>query len=178
MPAQEDIKSKVMNQKRFLEQLGAFIPGFAGYKEKELRRESDKLLRETLARRLKDLNAELEDVYASITESKLTDAYSILNAATALMDKAISKVETADYGYAGFFDEIKIKEDALDAIYEYDKGLFDDVDYLLEKIGALASAAESEDKEDVLKLAKEVKKLLMNFDKKLDKRKSVLLKLE
>ena len=173
MPAQGDVKG----QMRFLEHLETLIPGFSGYKEKELRRESDKLLREALAKRLRDVDAVLDEAYGSVVESKMTEAYPHFNTAVALMDKAISKVEVADYGYAGFFDAVKIREDALDAVYEYDKGLFDDVDALLEKAAALASAAESEDKEEVLKLVKEMKKLLMDFDKKLDKRKSVLLKL-
>jgi len=44
--------SNVQGQMRLSERIAAFIPGFRGYKEKELRRESDKLIRNHLTLKL------------------------------------------------------------------------------------------------------------------------------
>jgi len=35
----------------------------------------------------------------------------------------IDKIRTASQGYAGFFDAVKIKEDELDNLYEFDTGM-------------------------------------------------------
>ena len=40
--------SNVQGQMRLSERIAAFIPGFRGYKEKEIRRESDRLIRNHL----------------------------------------------------------------------------------------------------------------------------------
>jgi hypothetical protein len=47
---------------RLLEQLEMKIPGFKGYKEKELRRQSDRLLREMLLRQYNDQKARIGEV--------------------------------------------------------------------------------------------------------------------
>ena len=39
----------------------------------------------------------------------------------------IDRLRTASYGYAGFFDAIKVKEAQLDALYEFDNALMDEV---------------------------------------------------
>ena len=39
----------------------------------------------------------------------------------------IDRLKTASYGYAGFFDAIKVKEEQLDALYEFDNALMDEV---------------------------------------------------
>ena len=38
------------------------LPGYKGYKQKELRREADKLLRETLAARLRTVKTQLDNL--------------------------------------------------------------------------------------------------------------------
>lgn len=173
----KDIKGRVMGSRRLFEQLESWIPGFSGYKEKELRREADKLLRMKLAEQLKQVDSKIDAAYEDMVDSKMTGSYSTMNAITALMDKIIGKVEMADYGYAGFFSAIKIKEDALDAVYEFDSALFADV----EDMGKIADGLASEitdESEGIPKTVKELKAAVNDFDKKFDKRKDVLLRLE
>jgi len=176
MPAPKDAKGRVMGSKRLLEELESAIPGFAGYKQKELRREADKLLREQLARELKEVDSRIDAVYGDIVDSKLTAHYQTMDAITAMMDVIIGKVETADYGYAGFFSAVKVAEDALDSVYDFDKALFADVTMMGKKADELAEAVA--DESAVGKLAKELRAAVMDFDKKFDRRKDVLLKLE
>ncbi len=93
------------------------------------------------------------------------------------MDKITSKVEIADYGYAGFFSALKIREDALDRMYEFDKALFADVAKMKDAVEALADDV-AEDGGGAAKLVKKLKDAVMDFDKKFDQRKDVVLKLE
>lgn len=162
---------------RALEQLEAMIPGFSGYKAKELRREADKLLRETLAEELEGLGAVIDEVYADITGAKMTAVYGDMNTVAALMDKVIARIESADYGYAGFFDAVKIREEALDEIYAFDKALFAEVDALSAKADELAAAVDAGDAKVTAEKAKALRHAVNEFDGKLGKRNAVMLRL-
>ena len=48
MSEKKDVYSDVKSQMRLSERIAAAIPGFHGYKEKEIRRESDRLVRNHL----------------------------------------------------------------------------------------------------------------------------------
>lgn len=108
---------------RLLEKLELIIPGFRGYKEKEIRREQDKALRMRLVRGLEDLKYDLigmEEEYPDDLE-KVKTAETLLGRIQKLEDQ----IEHADYGYAGFFDLNHIDEEKLDKIYQHDLEMFD-----------------------------------------------------
>jgi len=108
---------------RLLEKLELIIPGFKGYKEKEIRREQDKALRNRLVKALEGLKYDLvgmEDEYPDDLEKVKT-----LDFLIGRVQKLEDLIEHADYGYAGFFDLIHIDEDKLDQIYEHDLKMFD-----------------------------------------------------
>ena len=52
----------------------------------------------------------------------------------------IDRVRTASYGYAGLFDAVKVKEEQLDALYEYDNEMLAFVDEVAADIDLLVSA--------------------------------------
>lgn len=49
-----EVKERVTASRNALERVMGVIPGYHGYKEKEIRREADKLLRIHLARRFEE----------------------------------------------------------------------------------------------------------------------------
>ncbi|HLN89582.1 MAG TPA: hypothetical protein VK253_05905, partial [Candidatus Binatia bacterium] len=52
MTENKDVYAQAKSQMRLSERIAAALPGFRGYKEKELRRESDKLIRNNLTLKL------------------------------------------------------------------------------------------------------------------------------
>ena len=48
----------------------------------------------------------------------------------AKMDRIVEKVNHASYGYTGFFDAVKVKEENLDRMIEFDNQLIDRVNAL------------------------------------------------
>ena len=50
------------------------------------------------------------------------------------MDRITEKVNHASYGYAGFYDIVKIKEDNLDRMITFDNQLLDEVNALTASI--------------------------------------------
>jgi hypothetical protein len=130
---------KVKQSAELLEKLELAIPGYRGYKEKELRREADRLIREHL---LKMLEPAYRDFKSSMLnaagDTALMQTY---NQVQALFDRVIAKLRTASYGYSGFFDAVKVREAELDKLLEYDWNLVSTVERLA-KLAREAAASE------------------------------------
>ena len=121
------ILDKARAGQNFLEQIANAIPGFKGYREKELRRDADKLQREHLASQLEQAKKTLDRISHEITRSGSLDAMNDVESARKKLDKAVARIRYADRGYAGFFDAIKVGEQALERVYQFDLGLLSDV---------------------------------------------------
>jgi len=114
------------------------IPGFKGYIERSDRRQSDKLLRETIANEYEAQYQRISGLQrALISQGGLAYIDDLENASIKLR-QFIDRVRTASYGYAGLFDAIKIKEEELSAIYQYDAAL-------LEKVNSVSAAIDNVD---------------------------------
>lgn len=138
-----------MKETRILEKIELLIPGFRGYKKKEMRRENDKLLRMRICERLEDIKTDFEYMEDGIENiDELESCEEIIQQ----LQKLIDLVEHADYGYAGFFDLVHIEEDELDKIYEHDKNILEKIEQIQQR----------EDSKDTLKnlrvVEREVKK--------------------
>jgi len=130
---------EIKRRAELLEKLELAIPGYRGYKEKELRREADRLIREHLLRLL-------EPAYRDFKSSMINAAgdatlMQLYNQVQALFDRVIAKLRTASYGYSGFFDAVKVREAELDKLLEYDWGLISSVERLA-KTAREAAASE------------------------------------
>jgi len=122
-----DLRQKVTEALGGLEQLVAKVPGYKGYKEKEMRREADKLLREQLARRFEEQRRRIPNLQKQLIKSGQAGLLDDLEEGAMKLQLLIDRLKTASYGYAGFFDAIKVKEAQLDALYEFDNALMDEV---------------------------------------------------
>lgn len=52
----------------------------------------------------------------------------------------IDRIRTASYGYAGLFDAVKVKEEQLDALYDFDSRMLDFVDEVAADADRVTSA--------------------------------------
>jgi hypothetical protein len=133
--------SMPVSEKNFLERIASHIPGIAGYREREARRETDRRLREFLAARLDEGRGALSGLRNRATDAgelKLLDTIGRLDRA---LQKSVSSLRYADYGYSGVFDQVKIGEAELGQIYAYDASLVADVTALSDRLRAAGSAA-------------------------------------
>jgi hypothetical protein len=135
--------SMPVSEKSFLEKIASYVPGIAGYRERESRRETDRRVREFLASRIEDGRASLNAVRNRATDSgelRMLDAVGRLDRT---LQKSASSLRYADYGFSGMFDQVKIREAELDAIYAYDEGLVTEVVALSEALRALAATPDA-----------------------------------
>ena len=131
----EPILDKARAGQNFLEKIMNAIPGFKGYREKELRRDADRLQREHVASELEECKKVLNEASTAATRSGSLDVINDIETARKRLDKVINRIRYADRGYAGFFAAIKVDETALGRVYEFDLAL-------LQGAGAVKSAGE------------------------------------
>ena len=116
----DDILQRVSGQEDFFKKILPKIPGFKGYIDREDRRAADKLLRESIANRFETLWGRISELQKEAVSSGDLKVVGDLESAAIKIRQFIDRIRTAAYGYAGFFDPIKIKTEELDQIYQYD----------------------------------------------------------
>lgn len=135
-----DIRETVESAQGGFENLVRKIPGYKGYKDKELRREADKLLRMEIAGKFDDQRKRVVELQNQLISQAQIDFLDDLERAVMKLQILIDRMKTASYGYAGLFDAVKVKEEQLDALYEFDNQMLDFVDDVAADVDQLASA--------------------------------------
>ena len=157
---------------RLLEKIARMIPGYGGYKDKELRREADKLQRMYLSKRLREEESRIQSLGAEMTRQGALELVGEADRIVRRLERTADRLRFGSYGYAGFFDLVKVREDELDRLYEYDASLLSDVDAVGQKVGELES--DPGDQAGARKQMKELDKLVAAIDKKLSEREDLL----
>ncbi len=116
----DDILGRVTGEHDFFKKILEKIPGFKGYVEREDRRAADKLLRETIADQFEVLWGRISGLQREAISNGNLEIVDDLESAALKLRQFIDRVRTASYGYAGFFDVVKVKTEELDEIYQYD----------------------------------------------------------
>ena len=161
---------KAKGQMGGLESLLSKLPGIKGYREKDIRRDSDKQLRDTLARELSERRTKItalqNDLLAGGGLLWLDDVEKLVSRLQLLIDR----IKTAAYGYAGFFDIQRVKEEELDKLAQFDEALFEDLPRLDTAIESLAKAVEANEgiKEAISAIGAILTRLNEMFSKRLE----------
>jgi hypothetical protein len=155
-----------------VERLLKGLPGIGGYIDKELRRDADKRVREGLARTLEQSKAELLEIQNRLLSGGGLLHMDELDRAIVKLQTLIDRIKTAAYGYAGLFDAVRIKEDALDALHRFDVAMVGEVGQLNEAITALSNAVA--DNNNIAPVISRVTKVVGDLNLLYDKRKDAI----
>jgi hypothetical protein len=169
----EDLRSTVSDARGALEKLAGKIPGYHGYKEKEMRREADKLLRLHLSERFMEQRGKLANIQNHLASEGELEDLGLLERVMLQLQLLIDRLKVAEYGFAGLFDAVRVKEEHLDALYMYDNALTVSVDQLAEKMDKLAIAAMAG--EEIRSVANDALLLLQELNTTLDRRKDAIV---
>ena len=175
MGEKKDVYTQAKGEMRLSERILAAIPGFHGYKEKELRRESDKLIRNHLYRKLRGMKNDLRTVAQKLADRRWLDVLQDIDRLVAKVERVSQKVNHASYGYAGFFDVVKVKEDNLDRMIEFDNNLIGDVDSLTADVDAFRAEVTNGEAKNAKERIQSIVDKLDSFEETLDKRQEVIL---
>jgi hypothetical protein len=134
-----DILGRVMDEQDIFKKLLGKIPGFKGYVDRTNRRAADKLLRDTIAERFDALGQRVSSLQRDLISEGGLAYVDDLEAAAIKLRTFTDRVRTASYGYAGFFDAVKINSEELAQIYQYDLAMMesgDDVERAIDNVEA------------------------------------------
>jgi hypothetical protein len=170
MSDKNDELSNVQGQMSLPERIAAFIPGFRGYKEKELRRESDRLIRNHLYLKLSIEKTDLREISQKLADRRYFDVLTDMDRLLAKMDRVVEKINHASYGYSGFFDAVKVREENLDHMIDFDNKLIEGINALTTEIDAfkadLASGVTTNLKTRVQNVTDKLESLENTFDQR------------
>ena len=152
-----------------LEKLVAKIPGYKGYKEKELRREADKLLRDHIANRMRTVKTQLDGLQQDLIGAGKFDLLDETGSAATQIQTFIDRVRTAAYGYGGLFDAVRVKEDDLDRVSEFDGALMGYADRIEDAINRARAGVEGEDARSLILMVRDLgREANATFDERQD----------
>jgi len=114
---------RVEEEQSGFEKILKYLPGYRGYKEKEIRRETDKLVRNKVAASVESGIEKLGRAVRATTEERAFDKATRMDRLNMVLSKIAEKITHAPQGYAGMFDAIKVKEDDLDSLINFDASL-------------------------------------------------------
>lgn len=161
---------KVKSEMRLSERILAELPGFRGYKEKELRREADKLIRNHVYNILIEAKNNVKAAFQELSKQRIYEVLDDLDKLVMKFDRLAEKINHATYGYAGFFDAVKIEEDDLDRIISFDARLLEETQKISEagKIFKMEIVKQKYEraKEHVQKLRELIEGLEQTFDQR------------
>ncbi len=175
MSEKKDVYGAAKKQMRLSERILAEIPGFRGYKEKELRRESDKLIRNHLYQKLAQTRTNFKTVFQKMSDRRQLDVLTDMDRLVAKFDRVTERVNHASYGYSGFFDVVKIQEEALDRMTDFDNQLIDQVNSIASEVDAFRSEVSKQKFDKAKDRVQNLTDTLETFDETLDKREEVIM---
>jgi hypothetical protein len=152
-----------------VEALAQRIPGYVGYAAREQRREVDRQVRARLAHVLRverDRLAAMQTKLAAGRLGRLADLQRLEQRLAYLTDR----LETAAYGYGGWFEQPTIREADLDRLIEYDESLADST----QAVGVAITSLEGEGAEPSETTLSLVEHALADLAGRLDRRAELL----
>lgn len=140
----DQLFGKISSEMDPFKQILSKIPGFSGYMERQNRRDSDKLLRETVAGRYEEQWQRISALQRDFISQGEIAYVDDLEAAAIKLRAFIDRVRRATRGYSGLFDAVKINETELAQLYQYDATLLNQVDEISRAIDNVEASVGSD----------------------------------
>ncbi len=171
----DDLNQKlqqVKSNESFLEKVKRIIPGYDGYVNRDNSRELDTKLRNTLAQYLDNNKTALKNTVLNLSKTGKLFQTDGIDRLQNKLQEVIAKLRSAARGYSGAFDVVKIKDDKLNQIYQFDSGLID----LVNNVNGTCSELEtnSSSNVDINAAQQKLSDLLDNFIKQFNERENIL----
>ena len=132
------------SRRNWLERLGEKIPGYRGFQDRELRRDVDRLQREYLANETSRLKSAVRDHAQRFTDAGQIGVLDLFDRLDRKLDGLSQSIRFSDYGATGFFDAAKVGEAELEALYEFDLSLLEDLEMMESYLGDIPAPGEGD----------------------------------
>jgi len=126
-----------------IRRLASLIPGYGGYREREIRRETDKLVRlrilSGMTQATRCVNDLARNTYAD--QDKGRELLALLDKLRWQITHLADTIRSLEYGYAPLFSVEKVDDSRLDELIQYDTRMIEESERLRSKASELLSRA-------------------------------------
>jgi hypothetical protein len=131
-----DIRERVEEDRGLLKKIQTHIPGFSGYRRREDLRQADSFLRIQLANRLEKIRDGVEECRRVMVDEMMTEHLERVGGIINKFQALEGKVRHAEQGYSGISPAIRVTEEDLERLYDYDYSM---INYIIEIEKAVVS---------------------------------------
>ena len=107
-------------EKTLKSKLVGLVPGYGGYKKRENRRETDRLVREKAILFVDHAKDATDQLTGILLQTNNRNAMPVSEKLRQAVDVTMHTMRTGEYGYAGVFDKESVDKDKLEKLTEYD----------------------------------------------------------
>jgi len=132
-------------------------------------------MRNHLTMKLTHTKDDIRSIFQKVTDRRYLDILTDMDRLTAKIDRVTEKVNHASYGYSGFFDIVKVKEENLDRMISFDNQLIEYVDALTAEVDAFKAQLASGDYSNLKDKTQAVTDKLEALEDAFDKRQEVII---
>jgi hypothetical protein len=160
--------NQIKSRESFLEKIKRIIPGYDGYVNRDNSRELDTLLRNQLATGLSQNKTKIKNSVSNLSKNGKLFETADLDKIDKKNENAVAKFRSAARGYSGAFDIVKIKEEKLTMLYEFDSNLLGYVENIVTLFTELENntAANVDVSDSINKISSALDDLLKKFDER------------
>lgn len=153
-----------------LKSVARIFPGMPSYQEREGLRTQDKIIRERLAARIDEQVNHLQEIQSKLTNKAILQPLAHLDRQARKIMRLADTIRFASYGYAGLFAGVKVDEQKLAQLYDYDLSLHQDIEELAVAIGNLQQRQDDQWKTDSLD---DFQRVVKRLEERLEARKAI-----
>ena len=121
----ETVTDKATSDRGIFERAAMYIPGYRGYRNKNIRREVDKEVRREVVRSLTGCKTDLSDIQRNIIANGDMDNAKECDRIKTKTDTYLKRIESAEAGYSGLWEAVKTLDAELKAVVEWDARLLE-----------------------------------------------------
>jgi hypothetical protein len=155
------------------ERICLWIPGYRGYRQKNIRRDVDKEIRSEVARSIEECKSFLAEIQRGVVENGDIQMAKTVERVRVKTDTYLKNIESAEAGYSGIWEATKTLEDELEAVMEWDAKLLESA-YDLKKLLKMTWSKVDGGSVDIKSDIREIERFLLDLDEGLGTRMKVI----
>ncbi|QLH74100.1 MAG: hypothetical protein HPY73_00625 [Methanomassiliicoccales archaeon] len=170
-----DIRQRVEEDRGVLKKIQLIVPGYRGYRIREDLRDSDKMLRMALVKKLKDQRDKVDEARSElISIMPLSKNVEMAGNIDLKIKKLQGQIDHAEGGYSGLVSDIRMDSSQMNRLYEWDLAMLQTLAIIDQCIEGLSSSIVSQDETMIKADLKEIMAKLDELEEKFGKRLSVI----
>ena len=121
----ETVTDKAVSDRGLFERAAMYIPGYRGYRNKNIRREVDKEVRREVVRSLTGCKTDLAEIQKNMIGNGDIQNAKECDRVKTKTDTYLKRIESAEAGYSGLWEAVKTLDEDLKAVVDWDAKLLE-----------------------------------------------------